>query len=179
MCSGENIYKTANKSLKRTNNSWLFAPSSPILANNYLPFSEALGAIVSSMDFLKEITNIEQNSLVNVIFYFNDDLSLLVEGGFRLTDENQMLFESKTYWDSEFDLRIFNSLKKVLVKEKIEQVKACENTGELSITLSSTKKLEVFYEEGTYSLWELRKGSESLSSSEGGAIVKLRGWDVN
>ena len=129
------------------------------------------------MDFLKEITNIEQNSLVNVIFYFNDDLSLLVEGGFRLTDGNQLLFEPKTYWDSDFDLRIFNSLKKALVGEKIEQVKACDNTGELSITLSNTKKLEVFYDEGTYSLWELRKGNAPLFSSEGGAIVKFRGWD--
>jgi hypothetical protein len=33
-----------NKSFKRTNNSWLFAPSSPILANYYLPLNEALYA---------------------------------------------------------------------------------------------------------------------------------------
>ena len=37
MCQG-----AANKSLKRTKNSWLFAPSSLILANNFLPLSEAL-----------------------------------------------------------------------------------------------------------------------------------------
>jgi hypothetical protein len=33
-----------NKALKRTNNSWLFTPSSSILANHYLPLSEALNA---------------------------------------------------------------------------------------------------------------------------------------
>ena len=45
-----------NKSFKRTNNSWLFAPSSPILANYYLPLNEALGL----QGYLEALDEIEQ-----------------------------------------------------------------------------------------------------------------------
>jgi hypothetical protein len=93
-----------NKAINRTNNSWLFAPASPILANNYLPIIGALGIslIIGSRSNML-ISNSESNH--------RDELIKLI----RWSDErfviaSPFLAENMEGFLNSFD---FSSIKKI------------------------------------------------------------------
>ena len=72
------MWLKTNKLLKRTKNSWLFAPSSLILANNFLPLSKALylqGGLVFYFRLYddKRLAGLKHGKKINIV---NDAVKL-------------------------------------------------------------------------------------------------------
>ena len=142
--------------------------------NRYALFRRLWQALVVNMNIsniLKSIVKVDSNNNVNLLFSFNDNYSLLIEGSFYISLENQTLINSEKYADSNFSSELLLNIQSLLESQQIKEAVICEKTGSLSIKLQNGLYFVSNYSENDFQSWELHKNGNTIYDSQGGSIV--------